>query len=259
MILMAVPTTRLRIITIDRTNVETSGFFCHMSRRQSDGFRDKLAWIKERFDEGLRLKMLELPERGFIEYISGERAWRAVNAPGHMVVHCLWVVGKSKGKGLGGALLDECVKDARKAGMAGIAVVTGAGNWLAGKKLFESRGFRAVDMAPPSFTLMAKRLRPGPDPAFPRDWSARAKRFGSGLTVITTGQCPYLPDAARILLEAAAKKRIEARTVRLRTAREVQTLSPSPYGTFAIVLDGKLLGHHYLTARAALEALSRKP
>lgn len=247
-----------RILGVDRSNVEQTGFFCFMSRRKSEGFRKKLAWIKERFDEELRLKLLAPPERGFIEYVPGEYAWRAIDAPGFMVVHCLWVVGKSKGQGLGGALLDECVKDARRAGMAGVAAVTSSGNWLAGKKLFESRGFRAVDTASPSFTLMAKRLKPGRDPAFPKDWSARAKRFGPGLTLITTAQCPYLPDAARILLEAAAKKGVKARVVRLRTAREVQTLSPSPYGAFAIVLDGKLLGYRYLTERAALEALTRK-
>lgn len=259
MILMAGQTAKPRIITVDRSNVEASGFFCFMSKRKSEGFHDKLAWVKKRFDEGLRLKLLELPERGFIEYIPGEFAWRAVNATGYMFVHCLWVVGKSKGRGLGGALLDECVKDARKAGMAGVAVVTSAGNWLAGRKLFESRGFRAVDSQSPSFTLMAKKFKSGHAPTFPRDWPDRAKRFGPGLTVITTGQCPYAADAARILLEAAAKKGIEARIVKLPTARDVQTLSPSPYGAFAIVLDGKLLGYHYLTAQAALEALALKP
>lgn len=42
--------------------------------------------------------MLELPERGFIEYLPGEHAWRAVHADGYLFIHCLWVVGKSKGK-----------------------------------------------------------------------------------------------------------------------------------------------------------------
>jgi L-amino acid N-acyltransferase YncA len=246
------------IVNVDRSNVEETGFFCYMSKRKSEGYLRKLAWVKARFDEGMRLKMLKLPERGFIEYIPGEKAWRAVNADGYMVIHCLWVVGKSKGRGLGGVLIEECVKDAKKAGMRGVAMVTSEGNWLAGKRLLESRGFQAVDTAPPSFALMVKSFKPGPQPTFPRDWAARAARHGRGLTIFRSDQCPYLPDATRVLLEAAAKKKVKARVVELRTARDVQTLSPSPYGVFNIVFNGKLLGYHYLLEAdffAALQAI----
>jgi L-amino acid N-acyltransferase YncA len=245
------------IIAVDRSNVEDMGFFCYMSKRKSEGFLRKLAWVKARFDEGMRIKMLKLPERGFIEYIPGESAWRAVNAKGYMVIHCLWVIGKSKGKGFGIALLDECVKDARKAGMLGVAMVTSEGNWLAGKKLLEHRGFKAVDTAPPSFVLMVKKLRPGPAPSFPHDWEARAARFGKGLTILSSGQCPYHPDAGRILLNAAVQKKIKARVVSFRTAADVQARSPSPYGVFSIVHNGRLVGHHYLGEEDALGLLGR--
>jgi L-amino acid N-acyltransferase YncA len=252
-------TRKTEIVTVDRANVEETGFFCYMSKRKSEGYLRKLAWVKARLDEGMRIKMLKLPERGFIEYIPGGKAWRAVDAEGWMVIHCLWVVGKSKGRGFGDVLLEECVDDARRAGMLGVAMVTSEGNWLAGKRLLESRGFQAVDTAPPSFTLMAKKLKPGPKPSFPRDWAARAARFGRGLTIITSDQCPYLPDATRILLEAAAKNRIKARVVEFRTARDVQTLSPSPYGIFHVVHNGTLLGHHYLKEEDFLRALGRIP
>jgi GNAT superfamily N-acetyltransferase len=107
------------VISIDRSNIKRTGFFCYMSKRKSEGFRRKLEWAKARLDEGMRIKMLELPERGFIEYIPGEYAWRAVNADGYMVIHCLWVVGRSKGKGFGALLLEECVGDAKKAAWTG--------------------------------------------------------------------------------------------------------------------------------------------
>ena len=243
------------IINVDRSNVEETGFFCYMSKRKSEGYLRKLAWVKARLDEGMRIKMLELPERGFIEYIPGGKAWRAVDAEGWMVIHCLWIVGKSKGRGLGGTLLEECVEDARKSGMLGVAMVTSEGNWLAGKRLLEYRGFQAVDTAPPSFTLMAKKLRPGPLPSFPGDWAARTERWGEGLTILRSDQCPYIPDATRILLEAAAKKKIKSRVIEFRTAREVQTRSPSPYGVFSIVHNGTLLGHHYLKEEDFLKAL----
>jgi L-amino acid N-acyltransferase YncA len=246
------------IVSVDRTSVEETGFFCYMSKRRSEGYRRKLEWVKARLDEGMRIKMLKLPERGFIEYIPGDRAWRAVRAADYMMIHCLWVVGKSKGKGLGGLLVDECVKDSRKAGMPGVAMVTSEGNWLAGRKLLERHGFKAVDTAPPSFTLMAKRFGPGPLPSFPRDWAARAARFGGGLTVLRADQCPYLPDATRILLAAAGKKKLKTRVVELQTAHDAQTLSPSPYGVFHILYNGKMLGYHYLLEPDFLAALGRR-
>lgn len=248
----------MKIVSVDRFNIEETGFFCYMSKRKSEGYLRKLAWVKARLDEGMRIKMLQLPERGFIEYIPGEFAWRAARSEGYMFIHCLWVVGRSKGKGLGGHLIDECVKDAKKAGMFGAAMVTSEGNWLAAKKLFESRGFKVADTAPPAFALMVKTLKPGRLPSFPDDWVARAARFGPGLTILRTSQCPYLPDATRILFEAASKRKMKTRVIELQTARDVQALSPSPYGVFNIVCDGRLLGYHYLTEENFLAALQRR-
>jgi L-amino acid N-acyltransferase YncA len=246
------------IVNVDRTNVDQTGFFCFMSRRKSDGYGRKLSWVKARLDEGMRIKMLKLPERGFIEYIPGQHAWRAVKAKGWMVIHCLWVVGRSKGKGFAGFLLDECVKDAKKSGMRGVAMVTSKGNWLTGQKLLERHGFKAVDTAPPSFTLMVKAFKPGPLPSFPKDWEARADRCGPGLTIFRSDQCPYISDATRTLEAAAAKREIKMRLVELRTARQVQALSPSAYGVFQAVLDGKLVSYHYLSEKDALELLARR-
>lgn len=244
------------IIEVGQTNVIETGFFCYMSKRKTEGFRRKLDWVRERFNEGLRIKMLALPERGFIEYIPGEFAWRAVNhAAKYMVIHCLWVVGKSKGKGLGGTLVDECLRDAKKAGMAGVVMVTSEGTWLAGKKLLLNKGFKVVAEAPPSFSLMVKSFKSAPLPSFPQDWEARAKRFGKGLTVFRSDQCPYLEDATKTLLAAAAEKGLKSRVVELTTAAEVRRLSPSPYGVFNVVLDGRLLNYRYLLKDEFLKLL----
>ncbi|UCE07082.1 MAG: GNAT family N-acetyltransferase, partial [bacterium] len=65
-----------KIIDVNSDNVEQTGFFCYMSKRKTEGFQRKLNWLKARFAEGMRIKMFDLPERGFIEYIPGEYAWR---------------------------------------------------------------------------------------------------------------------------------------------------------------------------------------
>lgn len=134
-------TKNVNIIDVNGENVEKTGFFCFMSKRKSEGFKTKMDWVKARFDEGMRIKMPALPERGFIEYIPGEYAWRAIHAEDYMVVHCLWVVGKSKKKGLGGRLLEMCIEDAEKSGKKGVAMVTSEKVWLTGKKIFLKYGF----------------------------------------------------------------------------------------------------------------------
>jgi len=60
------------LIDVTKANVAETGFFCYMSKRKSEGFRRKLGWVRARLDEGMRIKMLKLPDRGFIESILRE-------------------------------------------------------------------------------------------------------------------------------------------------------------------------------------------
>ncbi len=254
------------IITVDAGSVDRLGFFCYMSKPKTPGYRQKRDWLTARFAEGLRIKMLhETGGRtvGFIEYLPGEYAWRAVNAAGYLVIHCLWVVGQGKGKGHGTRLLQACLADARGQGKEGVVMVASDRVWLAGKELFLRNGFVQVDQAPPSFQLLVHRFGDpdsaggtfrAPEPSFPTDWEARQARYGEGLTVIRTPQCPYIENATAELLQFAAERGIPARAVELTTAQEVQAQSPSPYGTFGIVRDGRLFSYHYL-CRNELEKL----
>jgi len=104
------------------------------------------------------------------------------------------------------------------------------------------------------------RLQYGPDKEvlFPQDWEARAKRFGMGLTVLRSDQCPYLEDATNGLLEAATEKGVKSRVIEIKTAAEAQNLSPSPYGVFNVVLDGRFLAYRYLLKEEFFQMLERK-
>ncbi len=186
-------------------------------------------------------------DTAFIEYIPGEYAWRVVYAPNYLVVHCLWVVGKGKGKGYGSCLIQEAVDDARQQGKAGVVMVTSDRIWLAHKQIFLHNGFSEVETAPPCFQLMTHVFDDGAVlPSFPQDWDARSRGCGSGLTMFRTPQCPYIENAVNDLFDMAREYDLPARVVVLQTAREVQLRSPSPYGTFGAVLDGSLLSYHYL-------------
>lgn len=244
----------MNLVDVHAGNVERTSFFCMMSKRKSEGYHAKQSWLPARFDEGLRIKMLDLKEggRGFIEYIPGEYAWRPVWAQDYMFIHCLWVVGQSRGKGYGKLLLDECLRDSRASGLRGVAMLTSEAVWLVGKRFLVEQGFQSVGQAPPSFELLVKQFEPGPLPYLPSDWDDRARRYGPGLTVVQAGQCPYIPAATAIVLDVAAERGIEARVVELTSSLQVRESAPSAYGVFQIVYDGRLLSYHYL-ARKDLE------
>ena len=241
-------TDSIEIVTVDRTNVQEHGFFCYKSKRRSEGYRRKLAWLGRAFDDGLVIKMVYEGKRsvGFIEYIPGESTWRVVDAPDHMVVHCLWVVGRAKKRGYGTQLLQQCLDDARAKGKVGVAAVTSRGNWLAHEKVFLQNGFEKVDDAPPRFDLLARRFGEGPHPSFPTDWEERQARYGPGVTVVYADQCPYMPDAVQHAVDTFAERGIKANLVELDTSDQIRQESPTAYGVFGIVWDGKLFSYHYL-------------
>jgi N-acetylglutamate synthase-like GNAT family acetyltransferase len=245
------------IIDVQARNVEQTGFFCYMSKRKTEGWKRKLLWLKARLAEGLKIKILKLPERGFIEYVPGEYAWRAIRAKGYMVIHCLWVVGRSRDKGLASALLEECIQDAKRAGMQGVAMVASEGSYTKWKKFLLKHGFETVDTAPPSFELMALKFGQAPSPSFAKGWEKKARRYNKGLVILRSDQCPYFEDATQALLETAEKKGIPSRVIELSTAKDVRALAPSPYGVMSVVLDGRVIPfppHHQ-----AREALLKHP
>ncbi|MCU0663080.1 MAG: GNAT family N-acetyltransferase [Myxococcota bacterium] len=247
------------MMDVGAENVDKTGFFCFMSKKKSEGYQRTLAWLKDRFAEGMRIKMLALPERGFIEYIPGEHAWRAVHADGYLFIHCLWVVGKSKGKGFSAALLDACVADAKRLKLKGVAMVTSEKVWMSGRRVLDKHGFECVDTAPPAFSLMVKKLGKHSSPSFAGEWDDKAKSFGKGLTVIRSDQCPYIVDAANTAVAAAAKAGISSQIIELNSRDDVMRLSPSPYGVFGLVLDGRLLSYHYLLEKDLLPILVPAP
>jgi hypothetical protein len=246
-----------KIIDVNVGNVAEAGFFCYMSKRKTEGYRLKLSWLKERFAEGMRIKMILNGGRAFIEYIPGEYAWRAVNATGYMFIHCIWVVGMSKGKGCGEALLKERFNDARKAGMRGVAMATSEGNWLVGKRFLERHGFVSVDQAPPSFNLMVKKFQADArSPSFTGHWEEKMKRLGRGLTIVRSDQCPYIEASVRFMQNSAEKLGIQSRTVELQSSREIREISPSAHGVFSAVYNGRLLTYHPMGGSAFAERLT---
>ena len=175
----------VQIVDTSADNIHNYGFCGYKSVKQ-EGYSRKLDWLKQRFSEGMRFKVLHSENDGavgFIEYIPGEYAWRAIEAKGHMVIHCIAnYYGRNRGKGYGTLLVEEAIRDADEESIHGVAVVTRKGTWMAGDGLFLRNGFEVVDTAPPDFELLVKRLGNAPSPGFTGDWSSRLSRYHRGLS-----------------------------------------------------------------------------
>ncbi|MBN1617726.1 GNAT family N-acetyltransferase [Candidatus Dojkabacteria bacterium] len=249
----------MKLIKVDASNVDKYGFFCRMSKMKTKGNQDKMNWLTDRFKEGLVMQLLDLKDggRGYIEYIPGEYCWRAINADGYMVIHCLWVVGKSQNKGYGKLLIEKCIADAKQQKMKGVAMLTSEKTWLAKKGFLEKMGFESVSESDDKvFNIMVLPFDKSDKPTFSGNFEKKAAAYKDGFTVFMTHQCPYIDDAAKVVEEYARKKGLPFKTVELTSAKEVRELCPSPYGTFSIVYNGKLLSYTYLLEKDLDELVS---
>jgi ribosomal protein S18 acetylase RimI-like enzyme len=250
----------VNIIDVNTANVEETGFFCMRSKSKSDGYQRKLNWLKHRFTEGLRLKIVEEngQPKGFIEYVPIEYTWRAVLGSNFMVIHCLWIVGQGKGKGYGSKLLDECIKDSKEQNKSGVAMVTSKGTWLTNKDFFMKYGFQVVDEAPPSFELIVKNFNECPSPQFPENWAERTQKYEHGITVLRSDQCPYIDNAVQVIIDTAKELDIKVNVIDINDCKDAQLNSPSAYGVFTVLYNGELLTYHPVTKRELLKLLHNK-
>ncbi len=239
----------VQIIDTSMDNILDFGV-CGYKSIKREGFPQKVAWLKDRFDEGLKLKTLHSVSdgtQGMIEYLPGEYCWRPVEASGYMFIHCVFSGFKKgyKNKGYGSMLLEECLKDAQKENAYGIAVVTRKGPFMANRSLFLKHGFEVADTAPSDFELMVKKMkRNAPVPRFKGDWEDRRNRYNKGLTIIRADQCPYTVKNVNEISELAQKEYgLKPAIINLANYKEAQE-SPCAFGTFCMLYDGKVVAEH---------------
>lgn len=240
---------------------------CGNKNANNLGRRRKANWLKERYAEGLRYKVLrseKFGDIGMIEYALGNHAWRPVEAEGYLVIHCLWVYGKHKGKGLGSLLLDSCLEDAKKSKCRGVAVVTSSDSLMAGSDLFIKAGFVSVDRtigrsegsAAPYELLVKKLKKTAPDPRFIVERERLFKKYRKGLAILAADQCPYAAKSVERIAEASTTLGLEPKVVRVGSAKASREL-PTPYGVFSIIYDGRLIAHRPISATRFMSIMRR--
>jgi len=95
-----------------------------------------------------------------------------------------------------------------------------------------------------------------PLPSLPTNWEERANRWGEGITLLHTSQCPYNIETVETVRQIATEQGVAFKEQPLTTAAEVQELSPSPAGTFAIIKNGELRSYYPHTHKQLAKMLA---
>jgi GNAT superfamily N-acetyltransferase len=238
--------TNAKIIEITSENLEQHpGVVCFINAKHPCHHL-KREWMAEQFPRGLKVKLLYLPEEkkpvGFIEYIPGENCWRGVDAKGWIFIHCLWTNGKKyQHQGLGKQLLEEVEADARDS--RGVAVMVSDKAFMADAALFLKHGYTLVDEAGTE-QLLARPFGEGPMPSLIDTPKEREKY--RRLTMLYTRQCPWVARFMEEVRPVLEEQGLEADIIELTSPEELRR-SPSLYGTFSLVYEGRLLADRYIS------------
>lgn len=238
----------IRMADVSQENIYESPC-CGIKNTEHKGYKRKTNWLKTYFQKGLRAKVLYTEDNrqfGYIEYLPGQNAWRAVDAEGYMFIHCIWTFYKKfKGKGYGKLLIQAAVDDAKKEKMKGVAVVARKRPWLAKSDIFLKNDFEVVDKAPPDYELLVKKFNmSSPNPKFKDNWDKKLKKYGEGLTIIRADQCPHSIKFADDIAETANNTyKLKTNIIELKTHKDAQN-APTPFAVFAIIYNGWILADH---------------
>ncbi len=236
------------IIDVNSKNLDQIGLFCKQSQKKEEGYQNKLEWIKERFPEGLKYKILKVKEpnkysyRGFIEYIPSEFNWRGIQADNFMIIHCIWVVGRHKGKGYASELIQYAIDDAKRLKMNGVVGISANRGTFPRKKIFKKMGFELVDKAGDGvFSLHALRFSESINkPSFLPITSENVPS-DEGVTLLYTYQCPYSPLVIKDVEKFADNNDKAFRVKLVNSVQETRKTVLHPYGSFCIYCDGKVI------------------
>jgi len=231
------------IIEVTKDNIDTYSPKCFIAI-DNIGMIKKAEWVKKRFKEGLKIKQIYEKGKliGFIEYIDGKNAFRAVDATDHLFIHCLWISpNKYKNQGLGTKLLQEVEKDVNY--KIGIAVITSDDSFMANKNLFEKNGYKEIETKE-KFQLMVKQIKKGELPKL-KDNSNQLKNY-QGLNIIYSSQCPWVAKSIDEIVEISKSFGLSIKVKEILTPKEAQ-LAPSIYSTFNLIYNGKILADRYIS------------
>ena len=240
----------MEYIRITEQNLEQEHICCAISSNKDPQVMAKKEWLAQRIPEGLTFLRADARGKCFIEYIPAEKAWVPISAPGYMYIGCFWVSGSLKGHGCGNDLLDECIRDSKAQGKAGLCAISSSKKkpFLSDPGYLAHRGFIHADSAAPYFELLY----------LPFDGNAPVPQFlpqvkeprcdGQGFTVFYSGGCPYTAKYVPLMVNIAEEHRIPLKTVHFSSAEEVRS-SPAVFSSFSLFYNGGFVTHEMLSEK----------
>lgn len=239
------------IIAVDAENIDREHICCAITDKKGETcVSSKKAWMKQRFEEGLVFRKLDVRGKVFIEYIPAENAWAPIVAPGYMYIHCFWVSGQYKGKGYANQLLEQCIEDSKAKGKVGLVTLSSKKkqSFLSDPKYLKYKGFQVADEAMPMYELLYLPFEDGA--AVPR--FADQVKVGTidekGFVLFYSNQCPHTDKYAPLLQEWAKKRHIDVKLVKLESAAAAQG-APTPFTTYSLFYGGNLVTHEILSEK----------
>ncbi len=230
----------MEIITISSKNISTYDH-CLIKNSQADGYIAKSTWIKSELNNGLVIKRAinENGETmGFIEYISIENAWRAVEGKNYYFIHCIFTYPKKyQGQNIGTKLIQGCIDDAKKAKKDGVAVIATKNSFMADKQIFEKMNFKEIEEYNKHHLLVLTTNEKSASPKL-MDIDSSLKQY-NGIHLFYSNQCPALAKPVKEILNECEKQKIKISTHCITTSKDAQK-APFISGTFGVVIDRKV-------------------
>lgn len=243
----------MEIIEITKNNIEKEHICCSLGsdKRSQEAAATKKQWMLKNFAHGLRFKRLNERGKMFVEYMPIETAHKPITGKNYMVIHCLWVSGKFKGKGIAERLLQECIHDSKEAGMDGVAVISSAKlmPFLTDKRFFLKHNFIVQDTAPPYFELLVLKWNTKAvstdEPRFLPVSKKLKRNFNQGFELIYNHQCPFMEEYVNLLAQLLRQKNIPVQTKLLKNHQEVKKQG-SPFASFTMYYNGEFQTHELM-------------
>ncbi len=233
-------------LNLTADNIEREHICCAIAGQQhAEGVARKKKFLARGFKDGLVFRKLDVRGKVFVEYAPAEAAWRPVHAPGYLVIHCLWVSGRYKGKQLGRELLEHCVEAVGD--RHGVVSVSGRRPYVTDTRFYMHHGFEVIDRTETGFDLVCfKQDATAPSPRFSESAKRGTVCQDKGVHFEYVYQCPFVPDCLRQMSEVAREFGLEVTTRELATVKSAQEAA-SPFGTFGAFLYGRLLTHELMS------------
>lgn len=247
----------MNYIRITEENIDAEHICCAMSNKQSLA---KKEWMKQRFHDGLVFYRSEERGKCFIEYLPAENAWIPIEAEDYLCINCLWISGSMKGHGYSGALLAECIRDAKAQGRKGLCILSAEGRkreFLADPRYLAHMGFSVADTSDCGITLMYLPLCPEAKPPRFRERARHPRVDAPGFVLYYTDQCPFTGYWVSRVKEAAEAHGIPLRTIHI-TDRDAARDVPAPVTTYALFRDGVFVTHAIQSDKKFLALAERK-